>query len=75
MSKKKDVYYRQCVLKNGSITTTAWIPEKFAESGRILEIKEVNGWIVQHVGSTRKDSESVKLMERLHTKHRKGCDI
>lgn len=37
--------YRQCVLKNGSLTQTSWIPERFAVVGKQLRLRgEDNVW-------------------------------
>jgi hypothetical protein len=58
MSKK--VYYRQCRLsKPGYLDQVSWIPETFAEAGKIVKLKNegtedwANGWSVKSVGLTR----------------------
>ena len=54
--------YAQCTLKKNNRIQTAWIPVGFAKIGLSLRIKEKepgsvslteDGWIVQHVGSTK----------------------
>jgi hypothetical protein len=72
---KKDVDYKQCRLQKETVTQVAWIPEKFAKVDMVLEIKGDDGWIVRSAGTTVKDSRAVKLMEKAHRNHRKGCDI
>jgi hypothetical protein len=50
----KEIYYRQCILRRGHTVTTSWIPERFAEAGKVLKLKDddgewQNGWVVQSV--------------------------
>ena len=75
MSKKKEVFYRQCVLQKGNTQQTAWIPEKFADTKKIVEISGDDGWHVTAVGSTRLDSKTANSMSRVHLQHRKASDI
>lgn len=72
---KKNVTYKQCRLKNGNRTTTAWIPAKFATIGKTLEIKGEDGWVVISSGKTTLGQLAVKNLEKAHRNHRKGCDI
>jgi hypothetical protein len=76
---KKEVYYRQVKMKKGNTQRTSWIPEQFAVVGKMLKIDmdgEWNeGWIVEHVGSTRRDSATVRERSRDHLRHRKKTDI
>lgn len=75
-------YSRQCILINataeGKKVMTSWIPEKFAEVGKILKLKEgdewVDGWEVFKIGS-RMESKTVNENSQLYKKHRKGTDI
>lgn len=46
--------FRQCELVNGNRSHVAWIPDGFAERGRVLKIKDragvwSEGWMVQAV--------------------------
>lgn len=59
---RKEIYYRQCVLERGNTTTVSWIPEKYAETGKYLKLKNengewVDGWVVKSA-STAKVEES-----------------
>ena len=75
-------FSRQCFLVNRSRNhqkvKTSWIPEKFAEVGKVLKLKEgdewEDGWEVVHVGS-RLDSKTVNENSQLYKKHRRGTDI
>jgi len=70
----KRIVYRQCKLKLGSYTDTAWIPEKFAQKGKYLEIKGKNGWQVVEVGD-RMSKDDIKVLEREHLHTREVTDI
>jgi hypothetical protein len=57
----KEIYYRQCILKRGNTVTTSWIPERFAEAGKVLKLKDdngewENGWHVQSVHARLEES-------------------
>jgi len=75
-------FSRQCVLVNAGRKSqrvkTSWIPEKFAELGKVLKLKEgdewEDGWEVVHVGS-RLDSKTVNDNSQLYKKHSRGTDI
>jgi hypothetical protein len=58
----KEVYYRQCVLRKGNATTTSWIPEKFAEVGKVLKLKGDDeswddDWVVHSVHARLPESQ------------------
>jgi len=56
-------YYRQCTLKQGNVSTTAWVPEEGAEVGKSFLFKddrEAGRWEVTHVGPSRILREEVK---------------
>ena len=56
-------YYRQCMLKQGNISTTAWVPEEDAEVGKSFlfkDDKEAGRWEVVSVGTSRVLREEVK---------------
>lgn len=54
------MFYRQCMLEKPSgqavIRTTAWLPEEFAKVGKVVRLKEDDGWVVKGVGD-RVDGE------------------
>lgn len=75
-------FSRQCVLINANRESqkikTSWVPEKFAEVGKVLKLKEngewEDGWEVVHVGS-RLDDKTINENSQLYKKHRKDSDI
>lgn len=58
------MHYKQCVLEKCKVKQTAWIPEQFAHAGKILKIKDNNGWKVVEVGSQRFDQAYVLEREQ-----------
>lgn len=66
--------YCQCKIKKGSIETTAWIPEKYAQVGKFIKIFDDNGWEVMKVGLPMGE-EYVLGHERDFTKQREASDI
>jgi len=55
--------YKQCLLKKGESGRVTWLPEKFAKKGKILRLKDDDGWVVKDVWGTDTE-ENVKAMER-----------
>jgi hypothetical protein len=58
----KAIFYRQCLLKKGTLVTTSWIPEKFAVLGKVLKLKDDdgswdNGWVVEAVYGRLEESK------------------
>ena len=43
-------YYCQCELQKDDKHMVSWIPERYAIQGRILKLKNDNGWKVMSVG-------------------------
>ncbi|KKN11219.1 hypothetical protein LCGC14_1028770 [marine sediment metagenome] len=41
--------YNQCLLVKGKRQQVAWIPGKFALMGKILRLKDEDGWLVSQV--------------------------
>lgn len=76
---KKQIYYRQCVLKKQSVTTTSWLPEKFAKQGKVLKLKNDgvwdNGWKVDQVGSRRVLEDEVRERSQDYKHQREASDI
>ena len=79
----KNYYVKQCVLikilHEGSVTYTAWIPEKNARIGNTVDIKDMNdiwnkGWKVVSVGTKMPYSEMVERRED-YKHQRKASDI
>ena len=61
----KQTFHWQCILRKGDLIQTAWLPEKFANVNRYVELKTDdgfdNGWKVVAVG---KRLETTYLLER-----------
>ena len=51
--------FYQCKLRKGSIEDISWIPEKYAEKGKFLRIKDDNGWEVIEVFSFMDEKELI----------------
>lgn len=80
----KDVRYKQCFMRRKTQTghedQVAWIPEEFAEKGRVLKIRDrgtewEDGWKVITTADVSIDSEQAMLMSSEHKKHRDVTDI
>lgn len=67
-------FSRQCRLVKDNAEKVSWIPEKFAVVGKILKLKEDNGWEVVSVGS-RMESSVVNEKSQEYKKHRGTTDI
>lgn len=71
--------HTQCILRRASGSTqVSWIPTKFAQEGRILELDEdgrANGWTVAKVWDFRVPSAYLQERERDFKNHRKATDI
>ena len=69
-------YYRQCELKNGNLSTVAWIPEHGAKEGYSFLLKhdkKSGRWTVGHVGETKLAREDIKdsdIFESIKEKER-----
>jgi len=57
--------YKQCLLKKGTKTCVSWIPAKFAKVGKVLRLKDDDGWVVQEIWSTAPE-DYVKGRSRDH---------
>lgn len=70
--------YRQCILEKGNVSTTSWIPSKFAIKGKFIKLKDngkwVNGWEVIEVG-TEMAEKTVIERSRDYLKQREASDI
>lgn len=68
----------QCTLKNGTMYTVSWIPEKFAKVGKFVKLKDLeewqDGWEVVEVG-IKKDSKEVQKRSVDYRHQRKASDI
>jgi len=45
----KPFWFRQCRLVRGEDHDTIYIPEDFAEEGKVLQVKGQEGWVVEEV--------------------------
>jgi hypothetical protein len=79
---RKPAFYVQCRMRRETRpgihqSLTSWIPEKFAEKGRILRLKNrgewEDGWEVVETW-TRREAEKVEAGERDHLKQREVSD-
>lgn len=39
-------YFKQCLLRRGTVRQILWVEEKFAEPGKYVRIKDEDGWLV-----------------------------
>lgn len=51
MSDREHVTYKQCELRHpeSGAVDVAWIPNKFAQKGKLVRIREMSGWVVTEV--------------------------
>jgi hypothetical protein len=70
--------YTQCLLANGNKYTTSWIPSKFAEINKIVDLKENEdwdcGWTIIKTYSSVPDDHAL-ILERQYKKCRAQTDI
>ena len=55
----------QCLLRKGETKQVAWIPEKFAKRGKVVRLRDEDGWRVVET-YTSKPPEFVREHERDH---------
>ena len=72
----KKIYYRQCVLEKENMTTVSWIPEKYAEKGKYLKLKNENGewengWVVKCASADRVEESYLPDSHQQIKDHRK----
>ncbi len=71
-------FYRQCWLMRGSARQMAWIPEKFAVTGRFLRLTNgeasEDGWQVTGVGAQMAE-ETVRERSQDYKHTRRASDI
>jgi hypothetical protein len=67
-------YHRQVRLKKNNTICQAWIPEKFAKKGKVIKLKNEDGWIVTDV-YFRMESTLVNDNSQDYKSHRKATDI
>jgi hypothetical protein len=58
-------------MQRGRTFKVAWLPERFANKGKILNINNVPGWKVIEVYATE-DEDVVKWYSRSHQRWAKG---
>jgi len=81
----KTIYFKQCslelVTKDDKMTTTSWLPEKFAIKDKYVQLKNretgewVNGWRITLVGTKRKTEEEVIESSKDHENMKKRTDV
>ena len=70
------IFFRQCRMsKPGFQDEVAWIPEKFAVKGKVIKLKEDDGWTVDHAGTMRKTNEEMQRIRDEHRTHRQQTDV
>ena len=67
-------FHVQCKLKKGNTTQYSWIPEKFANKGKFVKLKDDDGWKVIEVYS-RENSKFVNERQMDYKHQRKVSDI
>ena len=69
--------YKQCILKMGNITHTAWLPSKFAKVGKfvVLEKEDNTTWEVTRVGPYERGESYLLEGERDYKHQREASDI
>jgi hypothetical protein len=66
--------YNQCHLTRSHFHQIAYIPSKFAQVGRMLKLKDENGWVVQDVYSKYSENK-VMADSRDYKETRKASDM
>lgn len=73
------IFYRQCVFKQGDKVQTAWIEERGAKVGARVTFKDAPDdaglWEVESVGEERMPEKRAKEFERAYLHHRECSDI
>lgn len=73
-------YFRQVELvKSGRIYMMTWIPLQFAKKGKLLELKEEdgwnNGWVVNKVYPAKLTDKELELTSRSYRHTREASDV
>ncbi len=73
--KSKEWYVQCCLRHTDGRETVAWIPQKYAEEGKRLVIKDDIGWQVRAAYySMREQLENLIVIERDYIRQRKASD-
>jgi hypothetical protein len=68
--------FRQCRMsKEGFQDEVAWIPEKFAEVGKVIDTPAGEGWKVDCVGKEGKTDVELRLVRDEHRRYRQEIDV
>jgi hypothetical protein len=59
--------YSQCLLHRRNSRRVGWIPSKYAKKGKVLCLKQEDGWVVEEVWKTESE-EYVKSRCKDHDK-------
>lgn len=65
---------RQCFLSSGGTSYVAWLPDKFAVVGKVVEIHGKN-WTIKNVYGPHKEDAEVHERSRDYLRQRKASDI
>lgn len=71
----KDYFMKVCTLKKGTLVQTLWMPEKFAVKGKILKLKDDDGWVVDIVSKIKVPQKYVDERSRDYKRTREASDI
>lgn len=72
-------YFRQCEMRSQQTVQVAWIPEKFAEIGRVLifgkRTPDAPRWTVTTVSNMRLEESYLVAHERDYKTQRQASDV
>lgn len=69
------MFYKQCNIMRDKTHEIVWLPETMAKIGKILKIKNEDGWCVVEVSEGRTDYAYLKEHERNYLTQREASDI
>ena len=69
------IKYKQCVLRKGYAQQVSYLPSKFAIDGKLVRLKDDDGWEVVFV-SDNEITEDLALLQRdVYRNHRNTTDV
>jgi hypothetical protein len=66
---------KQCDLRRNNLTTTAWIPNRYARQGSYIRIGKENGWFVEKVYGLSLDQEYLAEYSNDYRTQRRASDV
>ena len=66
-----ETMYRQCKLRRRTRYRYAWLPDRYAVQGKVLRIRDEDGWRVEEVYDAQSE-EQVKARERDYARWARG---